>query len=49
MKINNYSNILTEQALIAAVIIDSANMQKADVLALIDFYDSRHRAIFAKI
>lgn len=46
MQTNNYSNIPAEKALIAAVIIDSTNMQEASILTPSDFYDSRHRAIF---
>ncbi|MHB8232080.1 MAG: AAA family ATPase [bacterium] len=41
--------ILTEQALLAGIIIDPKVMQEADILTPADFYDSRHREIFTKI
>lgn len=43
------ANILAEQALLAAIIIDNANMKQAAMLTPSDFYDSRHRDIFTII
>lgn len=43
------SNILAEQALLAAIIIDLQNMRESDVLNPADFYDSRHRQIFTRM
>ena len=42
-------NHITEQALLAGIIIDPKVMQQTDTLTPADFYDSRHRAIFSKI
>ncbi len=41
--------ILTEQALLAGIIIDPKTMQEADTLTPSDFYDYQNREIFAKI
>ncbi|MCL4322038.1 MAG: AAA family ATPase [Deltaproteobacteria bacterium] len=41
--------ILSEQALLAGIIIDNRNIEKAGLLSPADFYDSRHRAIFEKM
>ena len=43
------ANILAEQALLAAIIIDNANMKQAAMLTPSDFYESRHRDIFTII
>ena len=43
------ANILAEQALLSAILIDNKNMQHANILTAADFYDSRHKAIFARI
>jgi replicative DNA helicase len=43
------ANIMAEQALLAAIIIDNKVMEQASILNPSDFYDSRHRAIFANI
>ena len=43
------ANILVEQALLAGVLIDNKNMQQANILSADDFYDSRNRAIYARI
>lgn len=43
------NHIFVEQALFAGMIIDNRNIEKASFLSPTDFYDSRHREIFAKI
>ena len=43
------ANILAEQALLAAIIIDNANMKQAAMLTPSDFYDSQNQEIFAII
>jgi replicative DNA helicase len=43
------ANILEEQALLAAIIIDNTTMNQAAMLTPSDFYDSRHRDIFTII
>ena len=45
------ANVLAEKALLSAIIIDLSvkNMQEAEILTIADFYDSRHRQIFARM
>ena len=43
------ANILMEQALLAAIIIDNTTMNQAAMLTPSDFYDSRNKEIFAII
>ncbi len=43
------ANIMAEQALLAAIIIDNTTMNQAAILKPADFYDSRNQEIFAVI
>ncbi|MCL4428135.1 MAG: AAA family ATPase [Deltaproteobacteria bacterium] len=38
-----------EQALLSSILIDNRNLQEANSIGFNDFYDSRHRVIFAKM
>ena len=42
-------NKITEQALLAGILIDNRNMDDVNSLEVDDFIDSRHRVIFAKM
>ena len=43
------ANIMAEQALLAAIIIDNTTINQAAILKPADFYDSRNQEIFAII